>query len=216
MIRTQLSARGVLDPRVHQAMRDVPRDLFVRAEHRDYAYADEPLRIGCDQTISQPFIVGLSLAALAVQPHERVLEVGSGSGWAAALLGRLGREVIGIERHAPLALRSQAALASVGASNVRIVVGDGSVGLPDEAPFDAILVSAAAPHVPSALLDQLAEGGRLLVPVDDPQEPGEQRLMLYTRYGDEIERTDLGAVRFVPLIGADAHPSKPDRRSMVH
>jgi protein-L-isoaspartate(D-aspartate) O-methyltransferase len=165
MVTTQLAGRGVRDPRVLGAMRDVPRHLFVpEAVARD-AYEDRPLPIGEGQTISQPYMVAAMTAALAPGPADRVLEVGTGSGYQAAILARLARSVVTIERHPALAARARAAMDALGITNVRVVVGDGSNGYPDEAPYDRILVTAGAPAVPESLKEQLADGGRLVIPV---------------------------------------------------
>jgi protein-L-isoaspartate(D-aspartate) O-methyltransferase len=187
----------VEDPRVLEAISSIPRELFVpRAEH-DRAWANEALPIGEGQTISQPLVVARMLAALDVQPGDRVLDVGTGSGWHAALLARLGGRVWSVERRAALAESARRALAAADIAGVTVVVGDGTRGLPDHAPFDAINVAAAAPDaVPPALEDQLAPGGRLVAPVGTL----EQRLVLVQRGRRGIERWPLEAVRFVPLV----------------
>jgi protein-L-isoaspartate(D-aspartate) O-methyltransferase len=198
MVRTQIAARGLSDDRVLEAMRIVPRHLFIPAAHQAAAYEDRPLPIGEGQTISQPFMVAAMTAALAPPPEGRVLEVGTGSGYQAAVLAQLAREVFSIERHASLAERATAALAAAGVSNVRVVVGDGSQGLAGEAPFDGILVTAGAPAVPDVLLEQLAEGGRLVIPVGPP---AHQTLTIVTRRGDRYHRQAGEDCVFVPLIG---------------
>jgi protein-L-isoaspartate(D-aspartate) O-methyltransferase len=183
------------------AMREVPREAFVDEGLAAMAYEDMPLPIAAGQTISQPYIVALMIAAAGVKPGARVLEIGAGSGYAAAVLGRIAAEVIAIERHDELAAEAAARMRRLGYDNVRIVPGDGSAGLPEEAPFDAILAAASGSHVPTALTQQLAIGGTLVMPVGEPG--GEQVLIRLVRTGpDSFARDELGAVRFVPLIGA--------------
>jgi protein-L-isoaspartate(D-aspartate) O-methyltransferase len=179
----------------------VPRELFVPPEHREDAYANRPLPIGAGQTISQPLVVAVMCGLLDVRPGDRVLDVGTGSGWHAALLAWLGGEVWSVERHAELSVRAGAALAAAGIGNVHLVVGDGSRGLPDVAPFDAVNVAAAASgDVPEALLDQLAPSGRLVAPVGGGND---QRLVVVRRAADgTLSRTDAGGVRFVPLVSS--------------
>jgi protein-L-isoaspartate(D-aspartate) O-methyltransferase len=198
MVDEQLVTRGLRDQRVLQAMRDVPRHLFVPAAFRDEAYADRPLPIGEGQTISQPYMVAAMTAALAPDPAARVLEVGTGSGYQAAVLSRLTRLVVTIERHATLAERARTALAEAGVTNVRVIVGDGSQGLPDEAPFDGILVTAGAPEIPQVLLQQLEDGGRLVVPVGPSHY---QTLTIVTRHGGEFQTSHGEGCVFVPLVG---------------
>lgn len=198
MVREQIAARGVRDERVLAAMRRVPRHLFVPSEHRDRAYADGPLPIGEGQTISQPYIVGLMSALLRLSGEETVLEVGTGSGYQAAILGYLARQVHTIERHAALAKRARSLLAEIGLTNVLSHTGDGSKGLPKYAPFDAILVTAAAPQVPKPLLEQLAESGRLAIPVGQMEG---QTLEVWHRQAGRYKREDVLPVAFVPLRG---------------
>lgn len=198
MVERQLWRRGIHDRRVLAAMGEVPREEFVPADLRRSAYADSALPIGGGQTISQPWVVAAICQALALQGSERVLEVGTGSGYSAAVLSRLAAEVIGIERHEPLAQGAAAALARVGATNVRVLLGDGSRGDPEEAPFEAIAVHASAPAAPPALLEQLAEGGRLVVPIAGPESDD---LTLLRRTAAGVETTALAPCRFVPLIG---------------
>jgi protein-L-isoaspartate(D-aspartate) O-methyltransferase len=174
----------------------VPRERFVPPERRGWAYTDEPVPIGEGQTISQPYVVALMLVALRLRPTDRALEVGAGSGYAAALLGRLAATVVAVERLARLAERARATLAELGVANVEVVVGDGSVGWPPRAPYDAVLVSAAGPSVPPELLAQLSPEGRLVMPVGADSES--QHLVRVTPDG---RAEDLGGVRFVPLIG---------------
>ncbi|HKR24832.1 MAG TPA: protein-L-isoaspartate(D-aspartate) O-methyltransferase [Allosphingosinicella sp.] len=202
MVRRQIAARGIGDERLLDAMREVPREAFVADRLAAYAYDDSPLPIEAGQTISQPYIVALMIAAAEVAPGGKVLEIGAGSGYAAAVLGRIAGEVIAVERHAELAALAQGRMKRLSYGNVRIVHGDGSAGMPDEAPFDAILAAASGSHVPDALTGQLAVGGVLIMPVGAPG--AIQHLVKVTRTGEaDYRREDLGAVRFVPLIGAE-------------
>jgi protein-L-isoaspartate(D-aspartate) O-methyltransferase len=196
----QVRADGVGDPRVLAALGAVSREAFVPAAERRHAYENRPLPIGRGQTISQPTVVGMMTAALALTGTERVLEIGTGSGYQAAVLARLGREVRTIEIDPELAAAAARRLADLGATNVVVRAGDGFFGWPDAAPFDAILVTAATPRIPGPLLDQLAEGGRLVAPVE--QASGEQRLVRVTRRGQRRVRETLGPVIFVPMTGA--------------
>jgi protein-L-isoaspartate(D-aspartate) O-methyltransferase len=200
MVDEQLRGRGIRDERVLDAMARVPRHEFVAQEHRDEAYEDHPIAIGEGQTISQPFVVAAMLEALALRPEDVVLEVGTGSGYETAVLAELVRTVYSIERIASLAERARAALERLGYSNVAVVHGDGSLGLPEAAPFDAIVVSAAAPHVPAPLMDQLRDGGRLVIPVGGGFA---QELQLVRKIGDNSTTLYLDGVRFVPLIGRE-------------
>ncbi|HEX6374815.1 MAG TPA: protein-L-isoaspartate(D-aspartate) O-methyltransferase [Allosphingosinicella sp.] len=210
MVRRQLAGRGIKDRRLLDAFRAIPREEFVAERLRQFAYEDGPLPIEADQTISQPYIVALMIEAAAVAPGAKVLEIGAGSGYAAALLGRIAGQVIAIERHPELVELAQARLARLGCDNVRIVQGDGTGGLPDEAPFDAILCAASGSHVPPALLAQLVIGGTLVMPVGEPD--AVQNLVKVTRRGDDdFEHEDLGPVRFVPLIGAHGWADPPRR-----
>ncbi|NPA92447.1 MAG: protein-L-isoaspartate(D-aspartate) O-methyltransferase [Chloroflexi bacterium] len=203
MVQEQIAARGVRDPRVLEAMRRVPRHLFVPEAYRSSAYEDHPLPIGHGQTISQPFIVAYMTELLDLPPDAKVLEIGTGSGYQAAVLAHLAREVHTIERFPALAEAAQRRLEALGLDNVTVHVGDGSHGLPEHAPFDGILVAAAAPEVPVALLAQLVEGGHLVIPVGAR---GMQRLERWTRRADGFHREVLDAVAFVPLIGAHGWP----------
>jgi protein-L-isoaspartate(D-aspartate) O-methyltransferase len=198
MVETQLVSRGIQDESVIQAMRQVPRHLFVPESRRDQAYHDRPLPIGQSQTISQPYIVAYMTAALQLTGREKVLEVGTGSGYQTAILSRLAETVISIERIESLATTAMERLASLGYDNVRCVVGDGSQGYPDEAPYDAIMMTAAAPQVPGPLREQLAEGGRLVGPVGGRYD---QLLVRVWRRGDRWDRETLVPVIFVPLVG---------------
>ena len=200
MVEQQLRGRGIRDERVLDAMARVPRHEFVPPEHCDEAYEDHPVGIGEGQTISQPFVVAAMLEALSLQPDEVVLEVGAGSGYETAVLAELVKTVYGIERIASLAERARATLERLGYRNATIIYGDGSQGLPDTAPFDAIAVAAAAPRVPLPLLEQLAEGGRLVIPVGSGIA---QELQLIRKSGNALITRHLEGVRFVPLIGKE-------------
>jgi protein-L-isoaspartate(D-aspartate) O-methyltransferase len=204
-----IAARGVRDPRVLAAMADVRRELFVPADEREAAYADRPLSIGHGQTISQPFIVAYMIEALQLRGDEKVLEIGAGSGYAAAVLSRLSRIVYTIETIAPLAAAASERLGKAGYENVHVRHGDGTLGWPEHAPYDAILVSAGAPHVPPALLSQLADAGRMVIPVGS--EPGRQLLVRIVRHGDLIEEETLTDVHFVPLVGRQGWPENGRR-----
>lgn len=198
MVSEQLRGRGIRDERVLAAMANVPREEFIAFEDRPNAYGDYPLPIGAGQTISQPYIVAAMLEVLELQPQDRLLEVGTGTGYEAAILGELSREVWTIERHPELADKAREILASLGCANVHVAHGDGSRGLPEHAPFDKILVAAAAPRLPDALVAQLAEHGRMVLPVGTRQE---QQLHLIRKSGAEIVVTQHELCRFVPLIG---------------
>ncbi len=198
MVEEQLGGRDITDDRVLQAMRGVPRHAFVRPQDQLLAYADAPLPIGHRQTISQPYIVALMTQLLELQPADNVLEVGTGSGYQAAVLGRLARQVYTLERIPELAERAQRVLEALGCSNVEVIVGDGSAGCPEHAPYPAIIVTAAAPRVPEPLRQQLADGGRLVLPVGSRDG---QMLERWTRHGDDLIRERVAPVAFVPLIG---------------
>lgn len=201
MVRDQLQLRGISDGRVLAAMERVPRHRFLPTEAQHNAYADRAVPIAEGQSISQPYVVALMAEALQLRGDERVLEIGTGSGYAAAVLSQLAADVVTIERIPALAEAAEQRLATLGYINVRVIGGDGTAGLPGEAPFDAITVAAASPWVPRPLRDQLAPGGRLVIPVGGR---GEQLLLRVTRdaSGDHVEQ--LSGVRFVPLIGAHA------------
>jgi protein-L-isoaspartate(D-aspartate) O-methyltransferase len=200
MVEHQLRRRGIGDERVLAAMAEAPREEFVPEELRDRAYADSALPIGEEQTISQPWIVAAICQALELQGSELVLEIGTGSGYSAAVLSLLAEHVVSIERHEPLSRRAAQVLEALGVGNVELLVGDGSLGVPERAPFDAIAVHATAPGPPPALLDQLAEGGRLVVPIAG----GEADMLTVLRLeGGRIEREEIGPCRFVPLIGEE-------------
>jgi protein-L-isoaspartate(D-aspartate) O-methyltransferase len=198
MITQQLVKRGIKDDRVLQAMRDVPRHLFVPEGYRAMAYDDMPLPIGQEQTISQPLMVAIMTEALHLGDSERVLEIGTGSGYQAAILARLAAVVFSLERVPALAAQARANLTALGIMNVHVLVGDGSLGLPEHAPYDAIIVTAGAPKVPQALVDQLIPAGRLVIPVGDRLE---QRLMRVTKIDHDRHTESLGGCRFVPLVG---------------
>ena len=202
MVASQLQARGIQDERVLEAMRRVPRHLFVLEEYRAQAYEDHPLPIGEDQTISQPFIIAVSLQALALKGTECILEVGTGSGYQTALLAELGRFVYSIERYATLAESAASVLQEIGVNNVRVVVGDGSHGLPEHAPFEGIIVSAAAPRIPQSLFDQLSDNGRMVIPVGPPHA---QELQLLRKQDGKPVVEVLEGCRFVPLVGAEGY-----------
>jgi protein-L-isoaspartate(D-aspartate) O-methyltransferase len=194
--------RGIRDVKVLRALEQVPREIFVEAEHGNIAYADQALPIDCGQTISQPFVVATMSEALDVEPGHKVLEIGTGSGYQAAVLGMLAKSVVTIERYRTLADLASARLRVLGLKNVSVRVADGSFGAPDEAPFDRIIMTAAATSVPSALFDQLASNGRLIAPVGPPN--GVQALRLFNKNGGKIEHLDLMSVRFVPLVEGKA------------
>ncbi len=199
MVETQLKSRDIQSERVLEAMKKVPRHLFMPASVRQYAYVDSPVPIGKGQTISQPYIVGLMTQTVDPKPGDRALEVGTGSGYQAAVLGELVQEVYTIEIIPDLAERAEKVLAESGYDNVEVRQGDGYQGWPEKAPFDIILVTAAPEIIPQPLIDQLAEGGRLVVPVG-PQ--GEiQTLTLVTKEKGEVQRTHITGVRFVPMTG---------------
>jgi protein-L-isoaspartate(D-aspartate) O-methyltransferase len=200
MVEHQLRERGIEDERVLAAMGEVPREEFVGERRRDMAYADAALPIGSEQTISQPWIVAAILQALELKGPERVLEIGTGSGYSTCLLARLSEHVVSVERHAGLARLAAEHLRACRAQNVELMIGDGSRGVPARAPFEAIAVHAAAPKPPPALLEQLTDGGRMVVPVADGSE---EMLTVLRRRGSAFETVTLAPCRFVPLIGAE-------------
>ena len=198
MVEGQIAGRGIRDRRVLDAMRDIPRHLFVPPDRRADAYDDRPVPIGEGQTISQPYIVALMTVALELRDTDRVLEIGTGSGYQTAILARLAAVVVSIERHASLARTAADRLRSLGLHNVHVVVSDGTEGRPEEAPFDRILVTAGAPAIPETLRSQLGDGGRLVIPVGPA---GFQRLTVLERRGGHFETREGEACTFVPLIG---------------
>jgi protein-L-isoaspartate(D-aspartate) O-methyltransferase len=204
MVERQIRDRGIRDPRILAAMQAVPRHAFVPIERIQDSYADAPLPIGDSQTISQPFMVAAMADALALTGNERVLEIGAGSGYQAAVLSLLAREVTAIEMKSRLANVSRERLARLGYASVRIIEADGSLGWPAAAPYDAIVVSAAAPSVPQPLIDQLSDGGRIAIPVGDADAQQVQRIV---KRGGELVREGLCHCRFVPLLGRHGWPS---------
>lgn len=202
MIDRQLRRRGIGERLILDAFLEVPREEFVTAEYANLAYGDHPLPIEAGQTISQPYIVALMIQAAGIGPRDKVLEVGAGSGYAAAVISRIAGKVIGIERQHDLAEVARERLARLGYDNVEIVEGDGTKGWPDEAPYDSILAAASGSHVPESLLAQLAPGGRIVMPLGNPGSV--QELVKVTKQEDGIvSQENLGGVRFVPLIGEE-------------
>jgi len=202
MVERQLRRRGITEPEILDAFRAVPREAFVGGEHAHLAYCDHPLPIEAGQTISQPYIVALMIQAAAIRQGDKVLEVGSGSGYAAAVIGRIANKVVGIERQHELVEVARERLRRLGFGNVEIVEGDGTKGWAAEAPYDAILAAASGSHVPGSLIDQLAASGRLVMPVGDPGSV--QKLLKVTKRPDgKVQQTELCEVRFVPLIGEE-------------
>lgn len=209
MVATQIQARGIDDPAVLSAMRAVPREEFVPRELRSRAYEDGPLPIGEGQTISQPFIVASMVQSLRLRPADRVLEIGVGSGYAAAVIAEIVEEVFAIERHEELVLTARERLERLGYDNVEIRHGDGTVGWEEHAPFNAIVVAAAGPRIPESLKAQLAEGGRLVIPVEVSVH--DQRLIRLTRTESGFREEWLEPVRFVPLVGHEGWPEGSER-----
>jgi protein-L-isoaspartate(D-aspartate) O-methyltransferase len=215
MVKAQVATRGIRDPQVLEAMRTVPREVFVEPGFEEFAYEDGPLPIGEEQTISQPYIVALMSEAAELKPADRVLEVGAGSGYAAAVMSQIVHEVYTIERHAALGTAAQKRFKKLGYDNIRLRIGDGTQGWPEAAPFDAILVAASGPDVPAPLKEQLAIGGRLVIPVGEQrwgQTLRKIRRISQTEYEDE----SLGAVTFVPLIGEEAWAEDGRRSASNH
>jgi len=207
MVEQQIRARGVRDPRVLRVMEEVPRERFLPADQADSAFADSAVPIGAGQTLSQPYMVAIMTAQLEPQPGQRILEIGTGSGYQTAVLARLARQVYTIERIAALQDAARELLHDLGIENVSYRIGDGSTGWPQEAPFDGIMVTAGAPEVPASLTDQLAEGGRLIIPVGRSQEQILTTVM--RRQGRLIELPGI-ACRFVKLIGRQGWPEQGD------
>ncbi|MEX2119860.1 MAG: protein-L-isoaspartate(D-aspartate) O-methyltransferase [Pirellulales bacterium] len=203
MVREQLARRGIRQPAVLEAIERVPRERFVAVAEAAEAYADRALTIDCGQTISQPYMVGLMTQALELSGRERVLEIGTGSGYQTAILAELAREVISVERHAALSRQAAALLGQLGYTNIRLAVGDGTLGWPPAAPYDRILVTAAAGEVPPALWEQLSSDGLLVIPLGDSEG---QVLKRYRKQSEGFEADDLVHCRFVPLIGSASPP----------
>ena len=204
MVESQLRSRNIRDPRLLEVMARVPRHEFVDEKFQSEAYGDHPIPLPEGQTVSQPYMVALMLEALALEPQNVVLEIGTGSGYQTALLAELAAQTYSVERHSHLAEIARATLARLGYQNVAVMVGDGSRGLEEFGPFDRIIVSAAAPQIPPALVDQLSEGGRIVVPVGGP---GGQELQLLRKQDGAPVLTRLDLCRFVPLVGAQGFPS---------
>jgi protein-L-isoaspartate(D-aspartate) O-methyltransferase len=202
MVERHLKRRGITEAQILNAFLEIPREAFIGDEYAHLAYGDHPLPIEAGQTISQPYIVALMIEAAEIKPGDKVLEVGSGSGYAAAVISRIATDVIGIERQHDLAQLARERLTRLGCTNITIVEGDGTRGCPDRAPFDAILAAASGSHVPQPLIDQLADGGRIVMPVGEPG--WVQELVKVTKGpGGKLIHENLGGVRFVPLIGEE-------------
>ncbi|EHQ87982.1 protein-L-isoaspartate and D-aspartate O-methyltransferase [Desulfosporosinus youngiae DSM 17734] len=200
MVQTQIMSRDIRDEAVLNSMLMVPRHRFVREDRQEYAYYDTALEIEAEQTISQPYMVALMAQALELKASDKVLEIGTGSGYSAAILSRIATNIFTIERHALLADLAKERFRKLGYGNIEVCVGDGTLGWPERAPFDGILVTAGGPAIPDTLVGQLAFGGRIVIPVGDK---GEQHLLRVRRMmSGELIQEDLGTVRFVPLIGA--------------
>lgn len=200
MVEEQILRRGIHNPRVLEAFYAVPRHLFIPEAERNWAYVDGPLPLGFGQTISQPYIVSVMTDVLRLRGDEKVLEIGTGSGYQAAILSRLAFQVFTIERIGELAQRARESLHRIGVNNVMVIHGNGTLGLPKEAPFDAIVVTAAAPDIPDQLMEQLADSGRLVLPIGDRDI---QTLIKITKSGGTTHRESLGMCVFVPLIGRE-------------
>jgi len=207
MVERQIAARGIQDPRVLDAMRAIPRHIFVPPAYRSASYGDHPLPIGEGQTISQPYIVAMMTELLEPHAEDTVLEIGAGSGYQAAILGKLVRRVVTIERIPEVAEGARRHLEELGINNVELIVGDGTLGYPAEAPYDAVIVTASTPEVPQPLIEQLAEGGRLVAPVGGRDY---QELIRIVKRQDRLETESFGGVVFVPLIGE--HGWRPETR----
>jgi protein-L-isoaspartate(D-aspartate) O-methyltransferase len=215
MVDDQIARRGVCDQSVLDAMRCVPREAFVQLDMEEYAYEDWPLPIGEGQTISQPYIVARMIEAAEIKPGHRVLEVGAGSGYAAAILSRIAEHVYAIERHHSLGAAARERWSRLGYGNITLRVGDGTQGWPEAAPFDAIMVSAGSPKVPQALKRQLAVGGRLVIPVDENAR-GQTLLKITRRSETDYEKEELGAVAFVPLVSEQGWAEDGQRSASIH
>jgi protein-L-isoaspartate(D-aspartate) O-methyltransferase len=206
MVSDQLRRRDIIDPQVLAAFGSVEREYFVPGELGMHAYDDAPLPIGAGQTISQPYVVAMTVQALQLRGHERVLEIGTGSGYAAAILGSLVREVETVERIEELAVAAAERLARLGFGNVHVHHGDGTLGWPQAAPYEAIAVAAGAPRPPRSLLDQLAIGGRMVLPHGDVEH--QQLVRITRRDAERFDQEELGDVRFVPLLGVEGWPER--------
>ena len=213
MVEEQIKRRGVEQKAVLDAMREVPREVFVPEKYMTTAYSDRPLPIGEGQTISQPYMVAMMVESLQLKPDDKVLEIGAGSGYAAAILSRVAGEVYTVERHRSLAEQARERFQELGYDNIHVRHADGTKGWAEEAPFDAVVAAAAGPTVPDSLKAQLAPGGRLVIPVG--QRMGAQTLMRVTRADEDgdFEEENLGAVRFVPLIGSEGFEDSSEPRS---
>jgi protein-L-isoaspartate(D-aspartate) O-methyltransferase len=208
MVEQQIRRRGVTDPAILNAMAAVPRELFVAPEYRIQSYDDTPLPIPAGQTISQPYVVALMIEALHLRPADRVLEIGTGSGYAAAVLSRMSREVYTVERHGELVAYARARFQELGYDNIQVRHGDGTLGWPEHAPYDGIVVAAGGPQIPLSLRQQLAPGGRMVIPVGRHRE--RQQLVRITRENEgDFRQEKLGHVRFVPLIGREGWRRRP-------
>jgi protein-L-isoaspartate(D-aspartate) O-methyltransferase len=208
MVEQQIRGRGIRDPAILAAMAEVPRELFVVPEYRAQAYDDTPLPIPAGQTISQPYVVALMIEALQLTMADRVLEIGTGSGYAAAVLSRIAREVYTVERHQELVVYARERFLELGYHNVKVHHGDGTLGWPEHAPYNGIVVAAGGPQIPLSLRQQLAPGGRMLIPVGRHRE--RQQLVRITRHNEgHFKQEKLGHVRFVPLIGREGWRRRP-------
>ena len=203
MIERTIRRRGLGDPALLAAFRAVPREEFISGDYASHAYADGPLPIESGQTISQPYIVALTIDSAGIGPTDKVLEIGAGSGYAAAVIGQIAGQVIAIERHRELVELAQERMRRLGYDNVRILEGDGTRGCPSGAPFDAIVAAASGSHVPTILIDQLKPGGRIVMPIGDPHTV-QSLIKVAKRQDGTLDRKELCAVRFVPLIGENA------------
>jgi protein-L-isoaspartate(D-aspartate) O-methyltransferase len=205
MVEQQIKARGVKEPRVLEAMKTVPRERFVPNERRSEAFVDGAMAIGAGQTISQPYMVGSMTALLQVEPEDTVLEIGTGSGYQTAVLAHLARHVFTMERLGELQMPAKTLLSELGVDNVSYHVGDGTLGWPEKAPFERIIVTAGAPKLPEPLVDQLADGGRMVIPIGGSSE---QTLTIVERHGEKIRELPQYMCRFVKLIGAAGWPKE--------
>lgn len=205
MVQEQLEARGITDKRLLEAFRKVPRHLFVPQELQREAYEDHPIPIGCGQTVSQPYMVALMVQLLRLQGHERVLEIGAGSGYQLTILAELALEAYSVERLPELATHALRRLEQLGYLNVHLTSGNGSLGWPEHAPYDGIVVAAGAPTMPQPLIDQLGDGGRLVIPVGSHQA---QTLTVVEKRGNELRVTEVTSCVFVPLIGEQGWPQE--------